>query len=150
MLECRDQAHYDELCAKISLFNAELEIRFGSGPVALTPAMLAVLPPNPTNDERSAVETWDFAHTVPEKAFAYVGLVDDRPATITTWTGQKLGDVISYGHEYTTPAFGTRSTRQSLTVRGINGFEYVGTYYVSSGNYCRLRLRASELRRKAS
>lgn len=110
-----------------------------------------------TNEELSKLEIWKFCTDIPEKYFLYIKL-DERPAEIlaaiqkgakytnsfrkgiaTTWTGDKLGDVFC-GQEYKSPAFGNFSTRIPITVKAINGREYFGTYYISSGDYARVKL----------
>lgn len=107
----------------------------------------AIPPVKFDNDDRSAMEVWEWKHNPPEKYFLYitetknnpVGFPYEKPLWIaTTWTGQKLGNV-RYGAEFHCWGFGRRSTRQSITVYGNNGVRYYGTYYKSSGNYARIK-----------
>jgi len=93
----------------------------------------------PTNEERSAVEVYEFVMTPPEKYFLYINRTK-REAT--TWTGDKLGTV-GFGREYR-DNFGGR--RVPVTVYGINGCKYYGTYFVSSGDYARIRMASSPSR----
>jgi hypothetical protein len=90
--------------------------------------------PNVSNEERSALEVFEFVTNPPDKYFLYIR-EEDR--TATTWTGDKLGNVL-FGREYR-DNFGGR--RVPITVRGINGKTYHGTYYKSSGNYARIRAK---------
>jgi len=113
----------------------------------------AELPPwinPPTNDERSAVEVFDFITNPPEKYFLYIDLNGGSfqkckyPAPqhngpngfATTWTGERLGSV-SFGHAYYSN-FG--DVRVPVTVKAINGRRYVGTYFYSAGDYAHIRL----------
>ena len=88
--------------------------------------------PDLTNEERSALEVFDFVSNPPDKYFLYINEVTHNA---TTWTGETLGRV-SFGCEYR-DNFGGR--RVPVTVRGINGRVYHGTYYKSSGNYARIK-----------
>jgi hypothetical protein len=93
--------------------------------------------PDVSNDERSALEVYDFVTNPPDKYFLYV---NQEKRTATTWTGDLLGQ-ITFGREYRCPAFGGFSSRRiPVTVRAINGRVYVGTYYKSSGDFARVRL----------
>ena len=93
--------------------------------------------------------------TAPERVFLYVSLPAEyhaQPAAkrftsyigydcaiIHTWPGTVVGTDVRLGRAYTVPAFGGfRSTRRSMSCR-IFGVRYVGTYYESAGDYCRLR-----------
>jgi hypothetical protein len=65
----------------------------------------------------------------------------------TTFTGEILGKV-DFGCEYQVPVntypsnfMGRESTRVSISVHGINGVEYYGTYFKSSGDYARIKAR---------
>jgi hypothetical protein len=87
----------------------------------------------PTNEERSAVEVYEFLHNPPEKYFVYINRTK-REAT--TWTGEKLGTV-GFGTEYR-DNFGGK--RVPITVYAINGAKYHGTYYASSGDYARIKM----------
>ena len=90
-----------------------------------------------SNEERSALEVYNFANNAYDKYFAYV---NEATRKLTTWMGETLGD-IQFGVEYKSPAFGGfRTKRQSIRVHAINGLWYSGTYYKSSGNYARIKL----------
>ena len=84
------------------------------------------------NGELSALEVYEFVNDPPERYFAYV---DARWKILTTWTGDKLGDV-TFGTPWV-DNFGGR--RVPITVAAINGRRYYGTYFESSGNYARIR-----------
>ena len=88
--------------------------------------------PDVTNEERSALEVFEFCTNPPDKYFLYINR-DKQSAT--TWTGDLLGHV-SFGREYR-DNFG--GIRVPVTVRAINGLTYHGTYYKSSGDFARIR-----------
>lgn len=100
--------------------------------------------PDVTNEERSAVEVYEFLRDKPRKYTAYVKLVDwlgthDAYGDVHTWTGDVLGYIGWVGPEYRVRGFGRTSIRQNLRVRGINGLVYSAVYYKSSGDYCRMK-----------
>jgi hypothetical protein len=88
----------------------------------------------PNNTERSQVEVYEFYYNPPERYFLYI---NREQQTATTWTGDKLGTV-SFGREWR-DNFGGK--RVPVTVRAINGKTYHGTYFKSSGDYARIRLK---------
>jgi hypothetical protein len=88
--------------------------------------------PDVTNEERSALEVFEFVANPPDKYFLYIS---EKNRTATTWTGDALGNV-SFGREYR-DSFGGR--RVPITVHAINGRTYHGTYYKSSGDYARVK-----------
>jgi hypothetical protein len=98
----------------------------------------------PTNDERSALEVYEFITNPPQRYFLYIkrpevpkGYTLGFQRTIaTTWTGDKLGDV-QCGSMYRSN-FGDR--RIPITVYAINGKVYHGTYYCDAGDYARIKL----------
>ena len=92
---------------------------------------------SPSNEDRGALELFDFVHSPPDKYFLYI---DKKRLVATTWTGDVLGPV-AFDSKYKSPGFGQSSTRVPVTVRGINGVVYVGTYFASAGNYARVRAR---------
>lgn len=87
----------------------------------------------PTNEERSAVEVFEFHSDPPQRYFLYI---NQEKRIATTWTGDKLGDV-SFGRAWR-DNFG--GERVPISVRAINGRSYHGTYYRSSGDYARITL----------
>lgn len=94
-----------------------------------------------TNEETSALELYEFVTFKPSALFAYVHL--EKPSAfdagdryITTWQGDRLGTITYIGYAYRSN-FG--DTRRSIKIRAINGLIYSGTYYESSGDYCRVR-----------
>lgn len=88
--------------------------------------------PDVTNEERSALEVFEFVTNPPDKYFLYV---NEETHEATTWTGDKLGEV-RFGREFR-DNFGGR--RVPVTIRAINALAYHGTYYKSSGNFARIR-----------
>src|ERR1700756_4878935 len=57
--------------------------------------------PDVSNDERSALEVFEFCTNPPDRYFLYI---NEKNSTATTWTGETLGQV-SFGREYRVPAF---------------------------------------------
>jgi len=93
-----------------------------------------------STDEKNAAtskrEVAEFkANQSPGKYFAYMSGDHKR---ITTWTGDKLADVTFYGQPYKVPAFGWPSTRVNFRAKGIDGRNWAGTYFESSGSYVRM------------
>lgn len=97
----------------------------------------------PTNEERSALEVYDFVHSPPDKYFLYV---DDKTGKAITFMGDVLGSV-ERGRSYKSPAFGSTSTRVPIKVYGINGVIYSGTYFSSAGSYARVKRVKGRVRR---
>ena len=95
--------------------------------------------PQPTNEQRSALEVYDFVTDPPEKYFLYI---DEQKKIATTWTGECLGNVL-FGREFESPAFGGfPSKRVPITLYAINHATYYGTYFKSSGSYARVKMSA--------
>jgi hypothetical protein len=88
--------------------------------------------PDVSNEERSALEVFEFCQNPPDKYFLYIR---EKDHTATTWTGDVLGQV-SFGREWR-DSFGGR--RVPVTIRAINGHNYHGTYFKSSGDFARIR-----------
>ena len=86
------------------------------------------------NDVRSALETYEFVHIPPKNT--YFAYVNEKTQQLTTWMGQKLGDIICFNPEFRS---NMGDKRQYITVMGINGVKYSGLYFRSAGNYARLR-----------
>jgi hypothetical protein len=107
-------------------------IRRKSGWASYRPEDKPTHVPDVTNDERSALEIFEFRSNPPDKYFLYI---NEDKHTATTWTGDVLGQV-TFGSEYR-DNFGGK--RQPVWVRGINGKQYHGTYFKSSGNFARIR-----------
>jgi len=99
--------------------------------------------PDVTNEERSALEIFDFVTNPPDKYFLYI---QEQDSTATTWTGDKLGHV-SFGREFR-DSFGGK--RVPVTIHAINNATYHGTYYKSSGSYARVRMSAGCKRVRAA
>lgn len=85
-----------------------------------------------TNELRSQVEVAWFVREKPTKYFLYI---NEKTKQATTWTGDVLGDV-GFGRPWTSN-FGDE--RVSVTIYAVNGCQYHGTYFKSSGNYARVR-----------
>jgi hypothetical protein len=92
-------------------------------------------PVNVTNEDRSAIEVYEFCRDKPDRYFLYVKHLEGRNAVATTWTGEHLGSA-TLGPVYR-DNFGGK--RQSITIRAINGETYHGTYYKSAGDYARVK-----------
>ena len=136
MLTCRDEADYMELQGKLANYEAAVVLLYGKDKRCFSPEEITALGvPIPSNDERSAVEAWEFQHTQRDRYTAYV---DFDKTKVTTWTGQLLGTITKVGREWR-DSFGGK--RIALSVLGINGVHYHGTYFVSSGDYCHLKAR---------
>lgn len=90
-----------------------------------------------TNEQRSQIEVYEFVNNPPKKYFLYV---NPEKRIVTTWMGDILGNITFLGLPYKCPAFGWPSTRQNLTFRGINGKNYTGIFYKSSGDYARVKM----------
>lgn len=89
-----------------------------------------------SNEMRSAIEVYEFINTPPNKYFLYI---NEKEGIAMTWTGQKLGRV-TFGQTYRS---NLGDKRQSVSIWAINGHTYYGTYYKSSGNYARIKMRKS-------
>ena len=108
----------------------------------------ALAPVKVTNDERSAVEVFEFVKNPPARYFAYVKIYKqpklgnaqleaDRYGLVTTWTGDTLGGIYWVG----LPFRGNMGDKRiNIRVRAINGRSYAGTYYTGAGDYCRLKV----------
>ena len=79
------------------------------------------------------VEVYEFVTNPPDRYFAYVNL-DKR--IITTWTGDKLGDITFRSAPHTS---NMGDVRVNIRVKAVNGLNYAGTFYQSAGDYCRIR-----------
>lgn len=130
MLEITSAEQYQALREKIRIHDEEVRSITGDKGGSYDPAKL--VQPIASNEEKSAVECYEFQFNPPAKAFVYIG-----KEYVTTWTGQRLGLIVGRGREYR-DNFG--GTRQTIRFRGINGFFYSGTYFVSSGSYARVKL----------
>ncbi len=86
----------------------------------------------PTNDERSALEVFEFTRDKPERYFLYI---TEETKIATTWTGEKLGTVV-FGSQWCDNFGGIRIP---VTINAVNGERYHGTYYKSAGNYARVK-----------
>lgn len=130
-------AHYLALKYFLDYYEAERGRLFPKKN-SFTSEMLLQLPqPNPTNAERSAIEVYEFIENPPKKYLVYV---DVEKKVVTTWVGDVLGRVTWMGSRYKS-SFGDK--RVNFGFRGINGYDYYGTHYCSSGDYARVRQKSS-------
>jgi hypothetical protein len=98
----------------------------------------------PTNEERSAVECFEWLTNPPQRYFIYVTrpkvaqgcTLGFKRTTVTTWTGDVLGQA-HLGGKFESN-FGDE--RYSITITGTNGKKYHGTYYAGAGDYARIKL----------
>jgi hypothetical protein len=86
----------------------------------------------PTNEERSALEVFEFQRDKPANYTLYINA---EKRTATTWTGETLGSV-TFGREYR-DNFGGK--RVAITVKAITGETYHGTFYKSAGDYAHIK-----------
>lgn len=89
--------------------------------------------------------------THPDRLFLYVKMpdrtqyeIDNRitplsGAQITTWLGTVVSEKCSVGTYYSCPGFYGQCSKRRPVNCTIFGVKYYGTYFESSGNYCRLR-----------
>lgn len=91
------------------------------------------------NALKGLVEVYEFLHDKPERYFLYITTTPVMTFA-TTWVGDKLGTVV-LGREWRSN-FGDK--RQAVTVKGINGVTYVGTYYKGAGQYARIRAKKTQ------
>lgn len=98
------------------------------------------------NKETSRKEVADWLANPPQQYFAYVKQVENTErigcslstyfrGELITWMGDKLGFI--YGGRPYRDNMG--ATRISIDVVGTNGVLYYGTYYQSTGDYCRIK-----------
>ena len=88
--------------------------------------------PNERTERRQIAEM----HRSPaDRVVLYVGR---DPWRVTTWLGTTVSSAVGVGHACTFPAWGRPSIRRSIRCT-IFGTRYVGWYYESSGDYCRLK-----------
>jgi len=90
-----------------------------------------------SNEEMTTLEVYDFLNSPPDRYYLYV---HSERGVATNFTGTVLGR-IQLGPVYEVPAFGRPSVRQSIHIWAINGREYFGTYYRSSGDYARVKVK---------
>lgn len=142
---------YIEWRKAIDVYDAAAKRQYGQPDGSIfIPGGATDLPYKPSNEMRSAVECYDWMVAPPAKYFAYVkeqskeerekaGFVGAplfSRGELTTWMGDKLGYI--YGGKPFKDNFG--GERVSIDVVGTNGVLYYGTYYRSSGDYCRIKM----------
>lgn len=129
---------YTELRAKYDTYEAARKALCGKRNY-VTQEDAAQLPPSPTNEERSAIEVYEFCADIPDKYFLYVC---PEKNTVTTWIGDTLGHITQWGDTFRSN-MGDR--RRNIRFSAINGRTYAGTFYEDSGDYARVRLVKDEV-----
>ena len=93
--------------------------------------------PTVTNEERSAIEVYEFCQTPPDRYFLYISFPEfGKPGIASTWTGENLG-AVTFGRSFRS-SFGDK--RVPIRIDAINGKAYSGTYYSDAGNYARVKM----------
>jgi len=87
-------------------------------------------------DERVCYACADRYQRIVMHSAEIMGVYFDSLGTVTTWTGDKLGDVIGYGKVGAT--FGRSQTARSLRVRAFDGSLWYARY-AETGMHCTLR-----------
>jgi len=111
-------------------FNFQGAVFTPGGRADIAPADVAT-----SNQAKEQVEL-DWLRTHPEKVFLYV--TQSPTWKITTWPGTVIDACPYVGTKRLFRVFGARTTRRAVECR-IFGARYVGWYFESSGDYCRLR-----------
>lgn len=127
---------YTALRARYDAYE-QARARICASPTCVTPDEARLLPPALSNDERSALEVYEFCRDLPADYFCYVDTASNR---VTTWPGQTLGRIVAWGQPFTS---NMGDKRRYLRVAAINGLTYGGYYYCSSGDYARLKMLKS-------
>lgn len=142
---------YRALAAKIKAYDTETMEKFppkrpGGG--RSWPSDFPFVNPSPTNEERSAVETYLFLANPPERYTVYV-LIDHNTEVsalkralsgplgyATTWMGQILGRICEAG-----PAYEGNICRRQMPIsfEGINGYRYYGRWAMNRGTVLNVR-----------
>lgn len=136
---------YEYLRHKIDAYE-NARNRLYPGVCAFTPCMIenivreAKLQSPPTNEERSKVEQYEWVSNPPLSYFAYI---NEKKAVCATWMGDKLGNV-GFGSPFHS---NLGDVRVPITVYGINGKVYHGTYYKSAGDYCRIKMSRKKVKK---
>jgi hypothetical protein len=146
------EPEYRALRAQIDTFMEAVKPLYPKkgGCLCLTPEMRASLPPDATNEQKSAVELYEFIQDPPERYFAYVRPIF-RSANKTgtsprlTYTGQKCeittwtGDILGRGKLGTAYQSNMGDIRVPIAFKAINGRTYYGTFFFEIGDYCRVK-----------
>jgi hypothetical protein len=135
-IDCIDSATYQAYRHDLDLFETWRDGRTSYHPDEVPNHLQHV-----NNDMRGLVEQYEFKHNPPEKYFTYwskrqVSTDGAYQNWLVTWNGEPLAKV-SGCSEWRDNFGGTRVSFQAL---GINGLWYSGTYFKSSGDYCRIKL----------
>jgi len=92
------------------------------------------IPKGTTNDETSAIEVYEFKNQ--KNKGRYNGYMKSDKKEITTWNGEKLADITYLGNEYSIGL----GKRQNFRAKGIDGRNWSGTHFVSSGDYVNMKV----------
>ena len=99
MLTCRDEADYMELQGKLANYEAAVVLLYGKDKRCFSPEEITALGvPIPSNDERSAVEAWEFQHTQRDRYTAYVDFDKTKCPTAGCHHLNRLASC--HGYEY--------------------------------------------------
>jgi hypothetical protein len=135
-------AQATDLRAKLDRFNAWLDTkRARNGWANYRPEDVPTDVPQVANEDRSALEVFEFCTNPPDKYFLYIkepvaGQAAPLVGQATTWTGDRLG-FVRFGRAY---RGNMGDTRVPIRIQAINGRNYYGTFYKSAGDYARVRL----------
>lgn len=140
---------YDEIMARLTTHDAWVDTKRGkNGWTSYKPEERESEGiPDVTNEERSAVEVYEFMTDPPTRYFLYISEDKARfrfvqsvavptDGRATTWTGEELGRV-SFGTPFRS---GFGDLRIPVRVYAINGKTYAGTYFKSAGSYARVKM----------
>lgn len=87
------------------------------------------IPKGITNKQTSNIEVYEFKNR--NNHGKYMAYMSGDRKRVTTWTGDTLGQISYLGNEYSTGL----GKRQNFRVKGIDGKNWSGTFFVSSGDY---------------
>jgi len=153
-LQLTTPAEYEILRARLDRSRAWVDAYFAEHGGNSYPSDIVPPDQQATNEQRGAVEQYEFRHRIGDTGGAYfcyaqpqgIGFHWSRRYQqlrggdlLTCWTGRELARVTWAGNPYRCPAIGGSSVRQNFRARGIDGRDWAGTYYTSSGDYCRMR-----------
>jgi hypothetical protein len=141
---------YTELKARNALHIAFVDSKRGANGWASYKPEEEPLSSRITNEELSKLEVYDFITNPPDHYLGYVHIEKDAMGYVTkkaftTWVGDTLSTYCLLGHIWTS---NLGDKRQRILFKGINGILYGGIFYLSSGDYARVKkLSRSYLKR---
>ena len=92
------------------------------------------VPKGTTHEETSSIEVYEFKNK--KNKGKYTAYMSSDRKKLGTWTGEKLADITYLGNEYSTGV----GTRQNFRAKGIDGRNWSGTFFVSSGDYVNMKV----------